>query len=106
MVALAFIPNLNNSPLVNHKDENVSNNTVDNLEWCTHKYNSNYGTRNKRISESLSKKVCQYTLDNKLIKVWNSSKERTNCGFDNAHVLECCRGKRKTHKGYKWSYKK
>ena len=53
LVAIAFIPNPHNLPCVNHKDENPSNNHVDNLEWCTYKYNSNYGTRNERIAENL-----------------------------------------------------
>ena len=53
LVAKAFIPNPNNLPLVNHKDENPSNNFVDNLEWCDAKYNINYGTRNKRVSEKM-----------------------------------------------------
>ena len=47
LVATHFIPNPNNYPSINHKDENKLNNKSDNLEWCTHKYNSNYGTRNK-----------------------------------------------------------
>lgn len=49
LVAQAFIPNPNNLPQVNHRDENPSNDNVDNLEWCDAKYNSNYGTRNDRI---------------------------------------------------------
>lgn len=53
LVAIAFIPNPNNLPVVNHKDENPSNNNVDNLEWCTQEYNINYGTRNERASESM-----------------------------------------------------
>lgn len=51
LVADAFIPNPNNYPCVNHIDENKSNNSASNLEWCTYKYNCNYGTRNARISE-------------------------------------------------------
>ena len=43
LVAQAFIPNPDNLPCVNHKDENPNNNNVDNLEWCTQKYNCNYG---------------------------------------------------------------
>ncbi len=53
LVAQAFIPNTDNLPCVNHKDENKENNSVDNLEWCTYEYNVNYGTRNRRASERL-----------------------------------------------------
>ena len=47
LVAQAFIPNPNNYPVVNHKDENPSNNCIENLEWCDVKYNINYGTAKK-----------------------------------------------------------
>ena len=47
LVALTFIPNPNNYPQINHKDECKTNNMVDNLEWCTCEYNTNYGTRSK-----------------------------------------------------------
>lgn len=50
LIAITFLPNLNNLPSVNHKDENKLNNCIDNLEWCTIKYNCNYGTRNYKIS--------------------------------------------------------
>lgn len=52
LVAIHFIPNPDNLPEVNHKDENKENNTLSNLEWCDRKYNNNYGTRIQRFSES------------------------------------------------------
>lgn len=105
LVAEAFLPNPYNLPCVNHKDENLSNNFVNNLEYCTYKYNLNYGTAQQRKSHKLSKPVCQYTLDNELIKIWPSLTECKNKeGFNIGHIYECCRGIRKTHKGFKWSY--
>lgn len=52
LVAEAFIPNPDNLPQVNHKDECKTNNSVENLEWCTAIYNTRYGTGIKRQSES------------------------------------------------------
>ena len=52
LVALAFVPNPDNLPQVNHKDEVKSNNVPENLEWCDCKYNNNYGTRKERQIES------------------------------------------------------
>lgn len=57
LVAIAFIPNPDNLPFVNHKDECKTNNIVDNLEWCTNEYNMNYGTRNARISKAQTGKI-------------------------------------------------
>ena len=53
LLAKAFIPNPNNLPCINHKDENPLNCSLQNLEWCTYKYNSNYGTCRKKIQQSL-----------------------------------------------------
>ena len=111
LVSKAFIENPNNYSFVNHKDENKQNNVVTNLEWCTHKYNCNYGTRNKRMCEKLinrndeSKLVYQYSKYGVLISVFNSTNEAKRQGFNQGHVASCCRGERKSHKGYIWSYK-
>lgn len=110
LVAEAFIPNPNNLPCVNHKDEDKSNNIVSNLEWCDVKYNTNYGTRNKRIGKSntngkLSKPVLQYTLDGQFVKEWSSTMECKRNGYNHSHIIECCRKNRKTHKGFIWKYK-
>ena len=51
LVAQAFIPNPLGLPIVNHKDENPLNCSSDNLEWCSYKYNSNYGTCRERIGK-------------------------------------------------------
>lgn len=62
LVAIAFLPNPNNYPAINHKDENPRNNSLDNLEWCTYKYNNNYGNHGKRIS--MSKTGMKYNKNN------------------------------------------
>lgn len=114
LVAKAFIPNPLNFPIINHKDENPENNKATNLEWCSYKYNSNYGTCKKKLSQyrtgqkngNGSKTVLQYDKRGKLLKEWPSSYEvKRQLGFDPSHITECCLGKRKTHMGFVWKYK-
>lgn len=76
LVALTYLPNLNNYPEVNHKDENRINNCVDNLEWCPHDYNCNYGERLNRISDSNTKRFNIYTDNDLKRKILKEAKER------------------------------
>ena len=107
LVATAFIPNPDNLPQVNHRDENPSNNRVDNLEWCDGKYNINYGTCIAKRARSKSKKVLQFKPDGTFIKEWKSTMDvQINLGFCHSYISECCRGKYAYAYGYIWKYKK
>lgn len=105
IVAKAFLPNHENLPEVNHKDEVKTNNHINNLEWCTTMYNSNYGTRNLKVAEALSKSVAQYTKTGFLVKIWPSINEAERSGgFDKSHISSCCKGRLKSHAGFVWRY--
>lgn len=105
LVATAFVENPHDFKEVNHIDENPMNNFPSNLEWCTHKYNVNYGTRNKRTKEKLSIGINQYDLDGKYIRTWNCMNDAIRFYNNNRHICEVCKGKRKTASGFIWKYK-
>lgn len=81
LVALAFLPNPDKKPQVNHKDEDGFNNHVKNLEWCTPKENSRYTN---------AKKVFCYDLSG-LRKVYDCIADAKMDGFNVGHVASCCR---------------
>lgn len=100
LVALAFIPNPNNLPQINHIDENVKNNIACNLEWCSCKYNSNFGTRSERISKSIrgssnpsSRKVICITTGETFDYVRAAS---LKYGISEKNISTCCRGRLKS----------
>lgn len=92
LVAQAFISNPNNYPQINHKDENKSNNKVDNLEWCDGKYNQNYGTINERRTQKLKKKVICITTGEKFDSIIEAS-EKYNIK-NKSDISRVCKGKR------------
>ena len=105
LIALTFISNPNKLLEVNHKNEIKLDNRVENLEWCTHKYNCNYGTRNYRCTKHRNHKVIQFDLFGTYIKTYNSLKEaeqQTNIKYQN--IYACCINKIKQTKGYIWRY--
>jgi len=105
LVAQAFIPNPDCLPEVNHKDENKSNNAVSNLEWCTAKYNENYGTHTERCAAKRSKPVVQLSLAGTAIALYRSAREAGELtGCDYKHISDCCLGIRKTHGHYQWRF--
>ena len=123
VVAIAFLPNPNNLPEVNHKDANTFNYSLDNLEWCDRKYNVNYGTAQARHSVTASdsfkrtgyyqqilegflwKAVAKCGTDGNEIERYKSIKEASEkTGVFQGDISRCCKGIRKTCGGFKWMY--
>lgn len=103
---------------INHRDEDKSNNFVDpsnpensNLEWTTNYENSNWGTRNERISRTKmgncynQKTVIMETLDGTFIDSFFSTFEAARCtGFCQSGIRQAAAGVIKTYKKHKWRY--
>lgn len=114
LVAKAFIPNPNNYPCINHKDENKANNCVENLEWCDYQYNNNYGTKKERSSKTQqndinkSKPVLMYSIMGNLLKEFPSCAEiKRDYGIPKNSITHVCNpnNKYKYSNGYIWIYK-
>lgn len=105
LVAFHFCKGYKRGYVVNHKDEDKSNNRADNLEWCTQLYNQRYGTAIQRAAESSWKKVAQYDLAGNLIATYDSAKEAAKVtGYNYVSLCEWCRGAHVPKNNYRWSY--
>lgn len=121
LVALAFIPipkgfgHLIGTHYlqINHKDEDKTNNTVDNLEWVSPSYNSSYGTIiERRLATHRNRQTCsseavirQLSLTGELLRVWQSLADiERETGFCKGYICRCCKGRYKQAYGYKWEY--
>lgn len=106
LVARAFIPNPHGYPFINHKDENPSNNNLDNLEWCTQRYNLKYGHRNSKLRETKgTPHVIQRSLHGDFIAEYCSANVAAAImGVDYSYIYRCLRGESESAYGYLWSY--
>lgn len=108
LVALAFLPNPGNLPIVNHKDENKTNNCVNNLEWCTYSYNTNYGTGIERQIRKTSRPIimCDKETHEPIKEFPSLAEAARSLGMaSHGNISMVLNGTRPSASGYWWKYK-
>ena len=102
LVMETHAPNPENLPIINHVDEDQTNNHINNLEWCTYSHNATHNGVNIRRSKT----VYQYTPELKLVKVWRTANEASEAldGVSSQGISNSTRGKVQLHAGHIWSY--
>ena len=99
LVAQAFLPNPHKLQFVNHKDENPSNNSVENLEWCTIQYNNTYGNKIKKMY----KQIVQIDKKGKILRYFQNQRQASiETNINRSSIVNCVNGKQKTAGGYIW----
>ena len=105
LVAQAFLPNPDNLPEVNHKDEDKTNNCAENLEYCSRSYNMTYNGRAKKVGKKNSKPIFSIDKESGLIMWWESAREAERyTGINKGNICSCLKGKLKSAGGHIWFY--
>lgn len=107
LVGEAFIPNPDNLPQINHKDENPKNNCVENLEWCTGEQNRMLYIEHHMCGRQKTNTtpVNQIDENGRIVKKWKDSRTIQNeTGMHQWSITQCCNGKRNTAYGFRWQY--
>lgn len=119
LVCETFLPNPNNLPEVNHKNEQKDCNVVwinedgsvdydkSNLEWCDRKYNLHYGTRTKRSGDKHRKSIIQFTKGGELVRKWDSATEAGKVlNINISLIISCCKQRKHNNSagGFRWEY--
>ena len=107
LVAMHFVEGYEDGKIVNHKNEDKTDNHSENLEWVTYSYNNQYGSRGHLKSRGNHRRipVIQYSMRGDFIKEWESPIEiKHKLGYSDWSIKECCKGKRKKAYGYRWQY--
>ncbi len=105
LVAEAFIENPYSYNIVNHKDNNPSNNNVDNLEWCTQAYNLEYSNVHERCRAKNERPILMYREGELIMECESITKAAKLIGSRQQHVTNCLYGKQKRTRGYSFKFK-
>lgn len=107
LVALCFVQNPNNYPVVNHKNQTRDDNRAENLEWVTVQYNVVYmdaaKIRGKKLTEKYGYPIVQMDIDGNILKIWDNVHSAMAMGYSDTAIYSCLRDKKESHMNCRWA---